>query len=369
MSLTFAVVIFFLIVVGLAVAPLIPAVIEVRRKSDAKPLRVVHESHVDIRHFAFRFRKFIETRLSSAMDSCRASGTVQDGQLKDGTLFVILPEDADSVPTVMPSSEGKARLIVALGGVELSANEIYPLEIYAGASVATGERTACRAVLAEGDVEFGKECVVQRWVYAGGTARAHEGCVLHGRLSAERAIRLDDGCGFERMHAGRIEFGESPAPVVSVPPDAARGKPLEARDLPRVLDTAAGRWLVKGNAEIPADSVVENDLVVTGELRIGARTKIRGSIKSHKNIVLKEDVTVEGSAVAGKNLYADPGGRIEGPVLAEENVYLAHGVEIGTENRPTTLSARQLHIRTGVVAHGTVWAYDDGRVRDWRQEP
>ena len=53
--------------------PLIPAVIELRRKSDAGALSVVQEHAGEIRHFAESFRSYVAT-IEPVMEQCRISG-------------------------------------------------------------------------------------------------------------------------------------------------------------------------------------------------------------------------------------------------------------------------------------------------------
>ena len=43
---------------------------------------------------------------------------------------------------------------------------------------------------------------------------------------------------------------------------------------------AFGRWLIVGDFTVPADTTVDSDLVVSGELRIGDHSVVRGAVKS-----------------------------------------------------------------------------------------
>ena len=48
--------------------------------------------------------------------------------------------------------------------------------------------------------------------------------------------------------------------------------------------------------------------------------------------------------------------------MAERSISVAEGTVFGTATRPTTVTAENISIEPGVVAHGTVWAHVDGRV-------
>ena len=45
-----------------------------------------------------------------------------------------------------------------------------------------------------------------RWAHTAGSLLARPGCHLHGRASADGAIRLEVGCRFERLHAPTVAF-------------------------------------------------------------------------------------------------------------------------------------------------------------------
>jgi hypothetical protein len=244
------------------------------------------------------------------------------------------------------------------GSLELPARALFPYEAYAAGSVEVGEQSVCRAILAGADLRLGRGCWSLRWLHARSFLLARESCALHGRASADRSMRLEEGCRFERLHAPTVAFG------VPVPPTPAPNgrQPYTAKDVRGLVEDAAGRWLVRDRLEIPADRLVESDLVVTGELRVGAGTRIVGSMKSHGDLFLGVGVVVEGSVVAGRDLSVGHGCDIRGPVVAERDGRIEAGTQIGTAGRPTTLSARCLEIEAGSVVHGTVWAHGGGLV-------
>ena len=87
-----------------------------------------------------------------------------------------------------------------------------------------------------------------------------------------------------------------------------------------------------------------------------------GNIKSHGDMHLERGVEVDGSVVSQRDITFDPGCRIYGPVMAERSITVGEGTIFGTATRPTTVTAENISIEPGVVAHGTVWAHVDGRV-------
>ena len=60
--------------------PLVPALVELKRKSDALPLAVIQQHAGEIRHFANSFRTYIQI-LGPTLQQCVASGTTASSGL------------------------------------------------------------------------------------------------------------------------------------------------------------------------------------------------------------------------------------------------------------------------------------------------
>lgn len=359
MGLATVTVFFLVLAVGWILLPLLPAFVELRTRSDAEPLRVVRRSDVDVRHFALGFRDFLQSHFSEQLAECAATGVPIRGELIDGTPYRVLPENALTEPEGADAATGSRpaedpNLTISCGNLNTADDTTYPREIYSRGSLHVGDGTALRAALAEQSVYLGAGCTTFRWLHAGAEIHAGADCRLYGRVSADRLIKLDDRCRFERLHAPRIEFGRTG----TVERERTAAALIDLARHPRLLDHAAGRFLFRSRLEIPAGGRVEGDVVVAGKLTIGDGAHILGNLKSHGDLELGEAVRVEGSVVSGHNLKLGDGCVLDGPVVAEYKAEVGAGCLFGTLDHPTTLSARGLKIGPGVVAHGTVWGGD-----------
>jgi cytoskeletal protein CcmA (bactofilin family) len=369
MSVTFAVLLFLVIAVGLALLPILPAVAEWHDPVDTEPLTVVHESEVEIERFARVFRSFVEGSFGSLLEECHRKMVTEEGVLDDDTPYLVAGTENPPILREVERREGRSdRLLIGAADLRLPGRTVFARDIYARGSVYGREGSIYRAILAEESVELAAASRSLRWVHAGTWVRAATGSVLHGRVSAGVGIHLERGCTFERLHASRIEFGDPAAGVAGERVDPGSTSVLEPADVPGILDTEAGRWLVARGLEIPAGALVEADLVVTGACKLGAGAHILGSVKSHDDLVLAEDVRVEGSIVSGRHLWVGEGCQVWGPVLAEATIDLSGGCRIGTPEGPTTVSALSIHATIGALVHGTVWAHEAGHVRPARDE-
>jgi predicted acyltransferase (DUF342 family) len=359
---TFAFLFFFGLVTALAVLPLLPAILEWRRPTDTAPLRVVQHSDVDIRYLANRFRTRVGEYLSEPLARCRETGAVQNGSL-DGADCRVVPNAGTPFLT---DAEAEARrldhVLLGCGDLRLSDGLTVAKELYAEGSVTGGANGVYRAILATGDVVLGPGSRTLRWVHADGTVHLGANSRAHGRVSADHLITLAPGAEFERLRARRIEFGRiEMEPHWPAPRERPRLKPEELRQ-GRVVEVEAGRWLVKGDCEVPSGVYVDVDLVVTGMCSIGQGSELAGSVKSHEDLVLEDEVEVRGAVVAGRDLQVGARCRIEGPIVAERVLRVDREVVVGDPDRPTTLSALDTEVAVGTVIHGTVWAHRRGLV-------
>ena len=331
--------------------PLLPATIELWRKSDAMPLNVVQQHAGEIRHFANGFRTYIKG-LKPILQECAASGTTATGQLPDGAEYLVLgPVDEAALLRLLPHGGSCPWVIAAAGSLTTPSNISFGNDIYVGAQLRGGEKNQYRAILAEDDVHLGTSSQVLRWVHAVGELNAQRGCKLHGRVSSDRAIRLQPDCTFARLNAPRIEIGES----------AGHGTPA---DFDRPSPALTVRHLLEQDFEVKPGEVFSGDLVVRGRLLIRSGACLYGSVKSTKDLLLEEGVLIAGSLISGRRMEIGPNCAIHGPVLAERELVIRRGVQCGSPQRSTTVSSPEIEVEPGVVVFGTLWARERGKVGD-----
>jgi cytoskeletal protein CcmA (bactofilin family) len=322
------------------VLPLIPALVELRRKSDALPLSVVQQNAGEIRYFSDSFRAYING-LEPIMQGCVAAGTTATGALPDGEEYVVLGRVDE--PLVLALQQRDTTHLVMGADVDL---------IYAGGQFIGGIKNSFRAILGEKNVHLGASSRVLRWVHAVGEFSADAGCGLVGRISSDSLIRLQIDCGFRRLNAPRIEIG-----TVAANPEAS---------LPQLNSLASSgrppRFLHDGDFEVQAGQVIVGDILIRGKLHIRSGARICGSVKSVEDAVIADGVAVEGSLISSQKMRIGPHCAIHGPVIAERELAIEKGSQCGTFEHPTTVSAPKIELEGGVAVFGTLWAREDGQV-------
>jgi hypothetical protein len=330
--------------------PLLPALAELRRKSDAQPLSVVQQNAGEIRHFANGFRDYIKG-LEPIMQGCVAAGTSATGTLPDGEEYVVFGRLDEPLARALAQRDAAHPVVIAAGADFIAPpHATFSRDIYAGAKFQGGEKNNYRAILGDKEVHLGASSRVMRWVHAVGEFTADLGCNLFGRISSDSLIRMHGSCSFLRLNAPRIEVGH--------PVDLETGLPDSSPSNGGVLP----RFLHDGDFEVHAGQIISSNIVIRGRLLVRSGVRICGSVKSLDDMVLEDRVSVEGSLIGARKLSIGRHCAIRGPVVAERKLAIATGTRCGTWEHPTTVSAPCIEVEEGVVVFGTLWARERGQV-------
>lgn len=356
-----AILVLLLLTLAWTLLPFVPGWRELVRKSDATALPIQRRSEVDVRHFAQGFRAYVDRTLAGILERSRRSGAAVSGELADGTPYLVVP--GSEAEAEIPADERAycSRLIISTRDLRLPADCVHAAEVYAAGDLAGGARSVYRAALADGALTLVAGSASLRWLHAGRALTAGEGCRLCGRASSDESVRLAPGCSFERLHAPLLTFGDAapgPEPAAGAP-DAA---PLAEADLRGLVDTMGGRWLVKGDFELPPGRRLEHDLVVEGAVILRESSHLKGSLKSRGPFRAERGVTVAGSVVGQRDVVFGPGCSVGGPIICEQTLTIGAGSIVGSAAKPTTVSALDILVEPGARCHGTVWAHRRGEV-------
>jgi len=292
------------------------------------------------------------------LEQCRAAGEISRTCIEGMEVLLVgcKPEDFDFDPAL---TQGVAAVMCSQDAL-IPAGRVVEGDVYAAGSLELGENAALRAAFARGDIVLGENSAVLRWLHTDGSIRLRQGSAAYGRLSAGQSIRLEPGCGFQRMYAPQIltvDAGQAdPFSVLS----ASRRD--SAADISDVFSSSRQRIRVQGNFVLPAGETLDANVIATGEVHIGSDARFFGSAKSYKDTVVEEDACVYGSIICGETVRVGPRCFVAGPVMAEGDISISRGGVVGAPDALTTVSCSRVKIATGCQLHGTVWSRVQGNV-------
>jgi hypothetical protein len=337
--------------------PLLPALRELLRPTDAEPLTMVGQDAGELTVFAEGFRAYLRRELPDLLSSGASAGG-SAAQLPDGTPVAHVTGRLDALPELTSAERVVSRLVVANGPVSLPGGETFLLELYARDEFIGGPGTVYRAILGERDVRLGAGSTILRWVHAEGNLSAADNSLLAGRATAGGTMRLGVGARFSRLRAQQIVTGDAEVASPVIPPPLVTG----TMKLPRTARQVRGFIRVDGDLTIPDDASVVGTLVVDGSLRAGARSRIAGSVKVHGECDIGDGALIEGSLVARQSAKLGSGAVVLGPVVAERAVSLGAGCVVGAPTRPASVAAEDVTCQGGVQVYGAISARSRGMV-------
>jgi hypothetical protein len=328
--------------------PLLPALRELKNKSDAMPLNVIQQHAGRVRHFVDGFRSYLKG-LDQDFQRAVSYGQTASGNLPDGTGYLVLGHADAAFPTRENVCD---LLLVCSEDLKVPSGITFAKDIYSAGDFCGGENNRYRAILAEKNILLGPASHVTRWLHAGHELNAGSECTFSGRISADQLVRLHRGCRFGRAHAPLIATGDVGSDHLAQLSNLAGTRVASSTD----------RLLYDGDFAIEARAVIHANIVVRGNLTVGAGARVCGSLKSGKDIVLESGVCVEGSLISGERMRIGSNCSIYGPIIAERGMFLASATVCGGPGRPTTVTSPVIEIQEGSLMFGTLWARESGRV-------
>ncbi len=313
---------------ALLAVPLVPAWREWARPTDSKPLGVESGYAAEPDFFASRFRRSLAECTPPPPPPLSEWGRT-------------------GMPILFPAS------VTLDERVEARAPVVIEGDFHANAG------GAFTALLASGSIRLGPRSEVTQWIHADGALALDADCVALRRASCGRTLAVSAGCSFERLHAPVIAFGAQDPAVKRRAPEGASAEFSTVRNVTR---RAPGLYRAEGDCSLPEDSAFNGSLVVTGSLLIGAGCVVNGDVKARKGVIVGPGASIEGAVTCEGVIHIRERAFVKGPVVAEADVWIDCGAEVGGPTAPTTVTAENIIVEDGVVAHGTVHARDAGIV-------
>lgn len=320
--------------------PMLPALLEWARPSDAEPLHIDRHDALDPPYLATAFA----AKLAKAVLSQRQ-------RLGPYDLVLAPPLPQPWSLDAREQRKGRTRRawhgegdLVAPSGIRFLA----PLATKG--KLQTAVDATYHSLWAGKLLSLAAGSTVLRWAH-GHTVLVEDGCQLSGRITASQRLIVSGDCDFTLLHAPAVQFGKLRGAVGVKPVLGWPGLPQKAQ-----LDGSGTRAVCNDTLTVEPYRSWTVDLVCRDNLVLGAGCSAEGSIKAHGHLSLGDACQIKGNLVAGKTLVLGAGCCVHGSVVAEGKIVLGPGCTIGSPSGLATVAAPHIEVADGVVVHGTVWA-------------
>ena len=271
--------------------PLVPGLLELRRPRDDRALPIALAYTRDPRFFSRSFRAKIEPFLNANRHGKRRFLDRRNERANVGETIFVASRDCP-----MEAQIAHERLFCGTGATITDG--------YGRRSVRCDERVLARTLCTDGDLVLREGCAVERWLDAETSLEVERSCSLGTSASSGGTVRLAGNVTFERIFGACIVVRGASSLPAPRPDEAAivLSRIDEGRDV-----------IVRGDAIVPDDAVVDASIKVHGSLFIGARARITGNAVARKDLVLNDGGIIAGHAFCEERLFVGPGARIGTP--------------------------------------------------------
>lgn len=315
--------------------PLMPGLVELLNPRDDEPLAIDQTYARDPRFFG----RSLRAKLRPFVERAKASLPYREEIKLRRPEMLEVHRDLQ-----LPARSKSSSILATIGLLEIGGGSRLG-ELYAQHAATVAPGATIRSLACDGDVFIGDDCNVLRWADAEGDVSCGERCELGQSVSAAGVLCVRQGSLFHRLWG---------LPITTI----ASVSPLRS---PRSIDDVV--VFGERGLSLPPGCALERDLVVRGELRVGAGSTIRGNIKAHGAVVVERGSKIEGNVVARQSVTIAEEVAIEGSVFSEGDVTVGSHTRIGDRGAFKTLySLGQVSFGDDVTVFGWVVAERGGRI-------
>ncbi len=179
-------------------------------------------------------------------------------------------------------------------------------------------------------------------------------------LSASQAVTLSNGSSVRMVQA----------PVVAVLPVTGEPRQLAEPAADQGKGSVGGAtwqdlqgwWHAEADAFVVTGQVIRGDILVAGNLDLGPGVVVTGSVKAAGQVRMGAGSTILGNCVA-TSIEVQAHGAVRGSVVADERIQLGKAVQVGDVLHPASVVAKDITLAEGVCIHGGLTAHRSADVQ------
>jgi predicted acyltransferase (DUF342 family) len=334
----------FIIFTLLLLLPFIPGIFELIKKEDSEPLFISMDYTRNPRYFGKSF-KMLLGRATSGLD---LSPGFKDIKLsKNETMEIAQSLD-------IPLEKEINHLLYVIGDLCSESHVRFDKEVYVTGNATIGPNNTFQALYSEGDVKVSEGTQFQRWLDADGNISVGVNCDLGISISSGNKIYLSNGCVFRRLYGMPVLTGYNQVADFQYPAEKLLSKESPLPD---------ESFIRKDDNTVPTGTIINNNIVFTGDVRVGSRTIISGTIKSYGNIYLENDVIIYGNIFADGDIFIGRNAGIGGHLFSQGSIFISEHTLISRPDKIKSIIAKkEIKIEQNVNIYGFVATEGHGSI-------
>lgn len=312
---------------GMLLLPFWPGLREGLWPRDEYPLPVNMHYSKDPRHLGRSFRRILFEGLGS---NAAAPGIRTVRLSKDETVEVQADCRIETGLTL-------PHILLVQGDLQAQPRVTFRKELYVAGSASIGRRCRLRSLVCDADAMLGPEIRISRWIDANGDIHVGAGSRLGVSCSCAGQLVLDHGVEFQRLFSPQIK---SPDYIERHLPALPSGRtPRTAVQKIKTIDDVTNYR--RRSSLLLSGTVIEQDLVVKGDLNLADRVSIHGDIRCDGRVIIGRDSVIIGGVFAEGPVEILHNAVVLGNLFSQDSVKLHPGVRIGRAGRIKSIIAKK----------------------------
>jgi predicted acyltransferase (DUF342 family) len=205
----------------------------------------------------------------------------------------------------------------------------------------------------DNNLTLGASTKISDWVDAEGDLQIGQDSIIDNKATCTKTLTIEKNCSFRSLYAHPIQTYHSPKPAM----------PAEQSSRKTCSISQSAIYISPGLTTIPPSTITTQDIIVKGDLEIGAGSHFEKSIKCSGTITLGTDVTVKGNIFADKGITIGSGSKIEGDIFSQQTVLLKDHVTVGEQGKvKSVIGIQGTTIENDVRIYGYLHTYGQGNI-------
>jgi len=310
--------------------------------------------------------------------------------VEEGGRFIVKGRERIRVtgPLDLPAREQCDDILVVDGDFSCGPECCLVRELCISGNASIGNGSRLQSLAADGDLRLADSVTVARWVDSAGAMTIGGECSIGARVTSLKSIRLAVGARVASAYAPEVGSvgwrGDVPADepascdlleiVVPEDPDSVDSSLSKARLNPRkFVQLSPECWLYKGDFLPSAPVRVTKKLVIKGNCLIPAKSVLEADMKVSGSLSVGPFSVCKGNLIADGYIYLARGCRFYGLVHSAQSALLSQGVRGFRPGEPLAVFAEEnlflepdVVVRGKLSSHGGVVVIGAGKAEIWR---
>ncbi len=336
-GITLIVIVFLLMLV----IPFVPALREMFKPKDNKPLLIDKDYTRDPRFLDKHLMEEIKPALEASNDN------LKNIKYKNNVTIEKVKDYKASEPVT------QNHLLIVTGDMKVNNGSTFKQPVYVQGKTGLGDNCHLEILMSEGEMITGKNTQIGQWVSSNANIKVGESSVLGKKAVCSGILQMAKGTQFSNLYAMPVATYDVDFNLDLSKPAAVETTAVQEESMTEVSDM---NWYIsKGFMTIPPFSLVNNSMVVKSDLVLRRGVVVNGNIKVYGKVILDKDVRIYGELISNGDIEVGEFSYIRENLFTQSKIHIKNGVRIGLPGQSKSIIGKKgVSLEKNVILYGNI---------------